>query len=222
MLQRKSTKGFKGLGMEGFIARWYAKNTQKDMEEFKNLVRKVAEKIAEGSSVLELAPGPGYLAIELAKLANYKIVGLDISKTFVDIAQKKAKEAGVAVEFRQGDAAHMPFGDEMFDFVICRAAFKNFSDPLQVLNEMHRVLKINGKALIIDLRRDVAKESIDEFVNKRGLDRINSLITKWIFKFMLIKRAYTKDEIREFVSKTRFRKCEIQESSIVFEIWLEK
>ncbi|MER3445887.1 MAG: hypothetical protein C4291_03190 [Candidatus Dadabacteria bacterium] len=94
------SKGYKG---------WYAKNTQKVMEEYRTLARRVAGNIAEGSSVLELGPYPGYLAIELAKLGNYKIVGLDISKTFIDIAQKKANEAGVAIEFRLGNAAHMPF-----------------------------------------------------------------------------------------------------------------
>ncbi|MGE5446318.1 MAG: class I SAM-dependent methyltransferase [Ignavibacteriales bacterium] len=218
----KVSKGYKGLGMEGFIAKWYAKITQKDMEEFKILARRVAENMAEGSSVLELAPGPGYLAIELVRLGNHRIVGLDISKTFVDIAQKKAKEVGVTIEFRQGDAAHMPFDNETFDFIICRAVFKNFAEPIRALNEMHRVLKLNGKSLIIDLRRDVPRESIDKYVENMGLNRINSLITTWTFRFMLIKRAYTKDEFYRLVSNTEFRKCEIQESLTGLEIWLEK
>jgi 2-polyprenyl-3-methyl-5-hydroxy-6-metoxy-1,4-benzoquinol methylase len=40
--------------------------------------------------VLEVAPGPGFLAIELAKLGPYRIVGLDISETFVRIAADEA------------------------------------------------------------------------------------------------------------------------------------
>jgi ubiquinone/menaquinone biosynthesis C-methylase UbiE len=40
----------------------------------------VVKRIQDGCSVLEVAPGPGYLAIELAKLRKYKIIGLDISK----------------------------------------------------------------------------------------------------------------------------------------------
>ena len=47
-----------------------------------------------------------------------------------------------------------------FDLIICRAAFKNFSEPLQALHEMHRVLKPGGKALIMDLRRDASLEDI--------------------------------------------------------------
>jgi len=82
-------KGYKGWGMEGFIAKWYAKITLKDLKEFKTLAKRIAENLQDGSNVLELAPGPGYLAIELAKLGNYKIVGLDISKTFVEMRKIK-------------------------------------------------------------------------------------------------------------------------------------
>ena len=60
------------------------------------------------------------------------------------------------VDFRQGDAAHMPIADGRYDFIICTAAFKNFTDPVGALREMCRVLRPGGKALIIDLRRGVA------------------------------------------------------------------
>ena len=69
-----------------------------------------------GSAVLEVAPGPGYFSIELAKLGAYSITGLDISHTFVEIAAKKAAEAGVHVEFRQGNASSMPFARQLFRF----------------------------------------------------------------------------------------------------------
>jgi ubiquinone/menaquinone biosynthesis C-methylase UbiE len=87
---------------------------------------------------------------------------------------------------------------------------------------MNRVLKPNGKALIIDLRRDASPEQIKKLVDNMGLNWIDSLMTKWTFKYMLIKRAYTQAEIREFVSKTEFRNCDIQETLIGLEISLEK
>jgi len=151
-------KGYKGIAMEGFIAKWYNKNQRKTPEQYKTWAKQVAENVAEGSSILEVAPGPGYLAIELAKRGKYKILGLDISRTFIEIAQKNATEAGVGteVEFRHGDTAYMPFDNEMFDFIISTAAFKNFADPIGALREMYRVLKTNGKALIIDMRRDAS------------------------------------------------------------------
>ncbi len=140
----------------------------------------------------------------------------------MEIAQKKAKEAGVTAEFQQGNAADIPFGAESFNFIVCRAAFKNFTEPLQTLNEIYRVLKTNGKALIIDLRRDVPKESIDQYVNSLNMGIFNTLITKLVFKYMLIRRAYTEKELQELVDRVRFRKSEISETLTGLEVWLEK
>ncbi|HYA33325.1 MAG TPA: class I SAM-dependent methyltransferase [Candidatus Bathyarchaeia archaeon] len=50
----------------------------------------IAENVAEDETILKVAPGPSYLAIELAKLGKYTIVGLDSSGTSVEIAQKSA------------------------------------------------------------------------------------------------------------------------------------
>jgi ubiquinone/menaquinone biosynthesis C-methylase UbiE len=139
--------------MEGFIAAWYARQTAKDLDEFKGLARRIAAHIGPGARVLEIAPGPGYLAIELVKLSGCRLAGADISRTFVRIAGENARKAGLRIDFEQGDAADLPFPGEQFDFIVCRAAFKNFSRPLAALDEMYRVLNGGGIALIIDLRK---------------------------------------------------------------------
>jgi ubiquinone/menaquinone biosynthesis C-methylase UbiE len=182
----------------------------------------VAGQIPPGSSVLEVAPGPGYFAVELAKLGGYQITGLDISETFVEIAQKNAKEAGVEVDFRHGNASSMPFESDTFDFLLCRAAFKNFSAPLDALREMHRVLRTGGRGLIIDLRRDAPRESINQYVENMGLNLANKVITKLTFRFMLLKRAYTKSEIQQFLLQTKFRTIDIEETLTGLEMRLEK
>jgi ubiquinone/menaquinone biosynthesis C-methylase UbiE len=212
----------KGMGMEGPIATWYANNTRKNMEDYKRDAKSVAERIPTGAAVLEVASGPGYLSIELAKLGNYQITGLDISATFVDIARKNAIEAGVGVDFRQGDAAQMPFDDGVFDFITCRAAFKNFAAPVLALDEMYRVLKPGGKASIVDLRGDVSAQAINKHVNDMGVSGINKLMTKWAFRFMLIKQAYTTNQFRELVAQSKFKTCDIREDEIGLEVRLEK
>jgi ubiquinone/menaquinone biosynthesis C-methylase UbiE len=217
------SKGYKGLGMNGFIATWYAKNTQKNITAYRRLAQLVAKSVSEGATILELAPGPGYLSIELAKMGNYHIVGLDISPTFVEIAQAKAREAGVDIDFRQGNASHMPLAGDLFDFIVCSAAFKNFSEPVQALDEMFRVLKPGGKALIIDLRPDASIEEIDTHVREdMALTGINFQLTKWAFKSMLLKRAYPKEEIKQFASQSKFKTCTIDEDGIGMNISLEK
>ena len=214
-------KGYKGLPMEGFLARWYARNTARAMKEYEQAALDLAGKLRSGDSVLEVAPGPGYLAIALAKLGQYRIVGLDISRSFVGIATENARQAGVQVTFRQGDAASMPFEADSFDFLICRAAFKNFTEPVQALIEMHRVLRPGGRALIIDLRSDASAEAIDAHVKGMGLSRINSFLTKFILK-RLRKRAYSQEQFRQMASRTPFKMCMIREEQIGLEVSLAK
>jgi ubiquinone/menaquinone biosynthesis C-methylase UbiE len=220
--EQRAAKGYNGLGMEGSITRWYAKNTAKSLEEFKNLAKQIGGDLAQGSCVLEVAPGPGYLAIELAKLGWYRISGLDISKTFVRIARQNACAADVEVKFQRGDVAHMPYESHTFDFIVCRAAFKNFINPVGALNEMYRVLNSGGRALIIDLRRDAPKKTIDQYVDTIGLSWWDSFITKWTFELMLKRRAYLEDEIMDLVSKTPFEHLAIEETATGMEIRLKK
>jgi len=215
-------KGYKGMGMEGYTAKWYASLTSKSLDEFKALARRVADEVAPGSSVLEVAPGPGYFAIELAKLGRYRISGLDISHTFVEIASRNARQAGVDVDFRQGNAAAMPFEHRSFDFLLCRAAFKNFSQPVRALQEMYRVLKPGGRALIIDLRSDAPRESVYEAVEEMHLGKVNALMTKLAFRFMLLKRAYTRRQFEEFLSQTEFGPVAIKEDPMGFELSLQR
>jgi len=172
--------------------------------------------------VLEVAPGPGYFCIELAKLGQYSISGLDISHTFVEIANQKAADAGVRVDFRQGNAASLPFPDDTFDFLLCRAAFKNFGQPVRALQEMCRVLKPGGRGLIIDLNRDATPASMNHYVDTMGLTFVNKVITKLVFRTRLSKTAYTKQQFQQMLAQAKFRVTEIREVDIQFEISVAK
>jgi ubiquinone/menaquinone biosynthesis C-methylase UbiE len=210
-------KAYKGWAMEGLIARWYARNTGKNIEQFRKEAREIARQLPGGSAVLEVAPGPGFLAIELAKLGSCRIVGLDVSKSFVRIATENASRAGVEVTFREGNASSMPFESDSFDFVCCRAAFKNFSEPVQALHETYRVLKPGGKAGIHDLRRDASPEAIRAAVKEMGLGWLNSLLTRWILRW-LRGRAYSQADFRQMVGQTPFTKSEVNCDRIGLEV----
>jgi ubiquinone/menaquinone biosynthesis C-methylase UbiE len=222
MITAKPKKPYKGISMEGFLARWYARITGKDLTEFRKLAENLARKLPEGADVLEVAPGPGYLAVELARLGPYRVVGLDISNSFVQMAAENAAKAGVQVKFRHGNASAMPFEPDSFDLVVCRAAFKNFSEPVEALNEMYRVLKPGGRAVVIDLRRDASLEAINAHVKGMGLGWFNSLLTKWAFKHMLLKRAYSEEEFRQMAAQTPFKGCDIRRDLIGLEVSLAK
>jgi ubiquinone/menaquinone biosynthesis C-methylase UbiE len=215
-------KGYKGMGMEGRMAFWYAKNTAKDMEEFRSLATRLARQLPSGSRILEVAPGPGYLSIELARRGHYALTALDVSKTFVEIATKNAAAASVNIDVRQGNASAMPLADDSYDFIVCRAAFKNFSQPVEAMNEMYRVLKRGGSALIVDLRKNASLEEIGAYIESLDLGWMNALIYRLTFRFLLLPRAYSRESFMQMASRSSFGAAQLQESGIGLEITLKK
>jgi ubiquinone/menaquinone biosynthesis C-methylase UbiE len=217
----RKPKPYKGIGMEGIIATWYAKNTGRSIAEFRNLAKRIADGLRSSDRVLEVAPGPGYLAIELARLGPYRIAGLDVSRTFARLARENAARAGVEVDFQEGDAAALPFAADTFDFIVCRAAFKNFGDPVGALREMHRVLRPGGRAMIIDMRNDASAKSIVEEVAKMQLGRIDAFLTRTTLS-ALRKRAYSRSEFERMVQATPFSGCDIMVQPLGLEVALVK
>jgi ubiquinone/menaquinone biosynthesis C-methylase UbiE len=220
-LSTRAAKPYKGMAMEGVIARWYSRIRDRDPQHLA-VCRQVSEALPSGGRILEVAPGPGYLAIELARLGKYQVVGLDISQSFVEIARGKAREAGVTVDLRHGNASEMPLESDAFDFVVCVAAFKNFTEPVEALREMHRVLAPGGVALISDLRGDATMPDIEDVVDGMGLNPVNKFITRWTFRSFLLKNAYTRAEMEQLVAQTDFTEVEIREDNVGMEVWLHK
>jgi ubiquinone/menaquinone biosynthesis C-methylase UbiE len=209
-------------GMEGMVAKWYAVNTAEMMKEYVDLAHRISGQLAQGSAVLEVAPGPGYFCIELAKRGPYDITGLDLSHTFVKMAAKKAAKAGVKVDFQQGSASNLPFPAASFDFLVCRAAFKNFAKPVAALQEMCRVLRPGGRGLIIDLKRNASPEAVSRAVDAMDLSWFNRIMTKMAFKGMLIKSAYTKEEFEHMLAQAKFSSVAIEEGDMGLEISMTK
>lgn len=214
-------KAYKGMGMEGGVARWYDRTTRKDMPEFRTLAARIAGVVPPAGTVLEVAPGPGFLSIEMAR-RGLNVRAVDISTSFVEIARRNATAEGVQVQFQQGNASALPVETGSVDFVVCRAAFKNFSEPVKALAEMRRVLRPGGTALLIDLRRDVQMSEIESYVNGLGVSWVSRALVRFTFRNMLIKRAYMLDEIRRMTIEAGWSEPRIESSALGFEAWTKK
>ena len=210
--------------MEGRVAHWYARQrgTESQMELFRKQAKQVTEGLPGGATVLEVAPGPGYLAVAIAQLGRFHVTGLDISRTFIEIATEYARGAGVTVDLRQGDVADMPFDAGSFDLVVCQAAFKNFPQPGRALDEMHRVLRAGGTAVIQDLSKDASNMEIDQEVRAMKLSRFNAFMTKFVLATLLRRRAYSPVQFTRIVADSAFRTCEILKDGIGLVVRLRK
>jgi ubiquinone/menaquinone biosynthesis C-methylase UbiE len=208
--------------MEGPVARWYARQRRSgnQMEVYRKQAVQVTAGLPAGAEVLEVAPGPGYHAIEMARL-GYTVTGLDISRTFVEIAGGNAREAGVPVDFRQGDVADLPFGPDSFDLVVCQAAFKNFAEPVRALDEMHRVLRPGATAVIQDLNRDASRADIAREVQQMRLSRLNSIAVRSTLA-MLRRRAHSPARFRRLAAESAFGGGEVLIDGVGLEVRLTK
>ena len=209
--------------MEGRTARWYARQrgTAAQIAVFRAQAAQVTAGARAGAEILEVAPGPGYMAIEMSRLGSFKVIGLDISHTMVDIARQNAAAADADIDFRFGDVSAMPFADGSFELIVCQAAFKNFRQPVTALNEMHRVLRVGGTAVIQDMRHEATNADIASEVSDQKLTVVNSFITRVVLR-RLRNRAFSTEQFERLVAASNFATCEIKSAGIGVEVRLTK
>lgn len=172
--------------------------------------------------MLEIAPGPGYLSIELARTGRYAVTAVDISETFVRIAREQAERGGVAVDVRPGNASDLPFGDASFDFTVRCAAFKNFSDPAGAVAEMHRVLRPGGRALIMDLRPDVTRDAVATDVARMRMNAVNRVIIRYVLGSWLARRAHPRSDFAEYARRAGFAGWDVTETPMSLAVVLQR
>ncbi len=115
------------------------------------LARQVKEDygITSGQAV-DAGCGPGYWAIELAKITDLKVAAMDIDPEAVRVAGRNIAAAGLAGRVRAvaGDIHNMPFADASIDLVVSRGSFMFWKDKVRGFREIRRVLKPGGVAFI--------------------------------------------------------------------------
>lgn len=221
----QTLKQLRSEGIEGYFAIKYAefaKDTSIMQEAYANLADRVAAVMGKGI-FLEVGPGPAFVSIEISKrILQAQIIGLDISEMMIGIGRRNVAEAGLSerISFRHGDAAKMPFDDAKFDFVVSSGSLHHWNKPVEVFDEIHRVLKLGQPALVYDVRKDALKEKVDEFSH-----HIKSCFMRWGLRHS-VGESYTQQGIEDLVNQTHFGEVERTDLDDPFGlamfIWLRK
>lgn len=141
---------------EEYAAR-YARQHQKMAQ---NLGREVARKLRErgfqGGRILDVGCGHGGSAIVLAQeFPRSEVLGIDLSEPLLRLARQATKAAGLAdrVSFETGDAERILLGDDSFDVVLNLNMVHIVEHPVEMLNEIERILAPGGSLFVVDLKR---------------------------------------------------------------------
>lgn len=108
----------------------------------------VAEVVWPGDRVLDACCGTGDLAVQ-AERRGGRVVGLDFSERMLE----RAREKSGAIEWVQGDALALPFGDAEFDAATVGFGVRNLADLEGGLGELARVLRPGGKLAVLEITR---------------------------------------------------------------------
>ena len=105
--------------------------------------------------ILDIATGTGDFAVEALKLNPIKIVGIDISQGMLDVGIEKMKKKKVdhIIDLQLGDSENLPFDNDYFDGYTVGFGVRNFENLEKGLGEMLRVLKPNGRAVILEFSK---------------------------------------------------------------------
>jgi SAM-dependent methyltransferase len=138
--------------------------------------------VAPGQAVLDVACGTGVVARAAADRMGGRgtVVGVDLNPAMLAVARRLRPE----IEWRQADAAELPFPDRSFDVVLCQSALMFFPDVAQALREMARVVTGAGSVAIQVWGRLESQPGYGPFVEvaarHAGPEAVSLLSAYWV------------------------------------------
>ncbi len=120
-------------------------------------------------NLLDLGCGPGIVTAALAPDVR-EVVAYDLTSEMLGKARQRCEKAGLKnVRFELGSAEQLPFERESFDCVVTRLTIHHFLDPRRVMNEVIRVTRPHGKAVVSDI---VSSENEEESALHNALETL--------------------------------------------------
>lgn len=137
---------------------------------------------SQPKKILDIATGTGDFAIEAMKLNPEYVIGCDISEGMMEKGREKLvkRKLDDRITLRYGDSENLPFEDQQFDAITVGFGVRNFENLKAGLTDMHRVLRKNGVAAILEFskpKKFPAKQFFG-FYNNKLLPLIGKTVSK--------------------------------------------
>jgi len=119
-------------------------------------------------NVLDIGCGGGLLSEKFAK-QGAKVTGIDVSQDSINVAIEHALKNNLTIDYKLGSAENIPSNDDFFDAVICADCLEHVDDLDKVINEISRVLKINGIFCYDTINRNIFSKIFAIWIGNRVL-----------------------------------------------------
>lgn len=133
------------------------------------------------SRILDVCTGTGDIAIEFARRGAGEIIGIDLSEEMLRIGEGKIERMKLdgKVKLQRGDCLNLPFEDNTFDMVTIGFGLRNIPDYERGITEMVRVLKKQGRLLILEfsLPENKLLSRIYRFYLKKSVPFISGMVS---------------------------------------------
>ena len=138
MIDPHSFHEFEHSGWQGIPQRYHQAFGELTIQSIEPLLD--AAGVQNGTKVIDIATGPGYVAAAAAR-RGASVIGVDFSATMIAEAQRRNPD----IEFREGDAEHLAFGNGLFEAAVVNFGILHLARPDQALAEACRVLRPGGR-----------------------------------------------------------------------------
>jgi len=175
--------------------------TFKKHSKWKKEIAEIA-KYSSPKKILDVATGTGDIAINLSKIKGSKIEGVDVSGNMLKIARKKIDELKIDnIVLKTCEAENLVFEDNHFDIVSIGYGVRNFSNLEKGLSESYRVLKKDGKLIILET--SIPENLIIKFMYTI-ITSIYIPLIAFIFSGKTKAYLYLLDSTKKFPPKNKF------------------
>jgi ubiquinone/menaquinone biosynthesis C-methylase UbiE len=134
------------------------------------------------------------------------------------MCKKNAKKEGGAADFRVATASQLPFENQEFDMIVSNGSLHHWEKPVEVFNEMYRVLKPGGSVFVNDLCENPDRDELMRIIGSK----IPFKPMRDGFMENAPKGAYSREKILGILEQSNFTEIDVTKKLVSLEIRLQK
>ena len=179
--------------------------------------------VKRGDRVLDLAGGTGDIAALIHERVGDtgSVVLGDINAAMLSVGRDRLTDRGLVrgLEYVQLNAEALPFPDASFDLVTIAFGLRNVTEKANALREMHRVLKVGGRALVLEFSQVKPEwfRPVYDFHSFKVLPRLGQLFANDADSYQYLAESIRKhppqDELKAMMAAAGFERCEYRNLS---------